>query len=302
MSSMKWAASASFASFSHLRLIGSDCNVPPSSSTLLGGQHVGTSHSSAFTKDVCASFHQSCLKRGANKFTTSSRNMIQPPCKKPRSGHERRASEFLRLHWRKRVPRAASVEHQPQGQRSGFVTFWVEVSQRTRSQLSVFSRVSSLILSFTANSSLFLSYSQDSHFRNRIGIQDGGNRVVSAEAGQKGCQQVSRSEQLQADSSGCEGDGSVWSRPYPEAQRAQRAEMSRLSTPTSLGNPRSAGWPGQFGKSSYIAFFFFFFKSIDSSSSFKDLSPSLGGRFVFPGQFYLSSNLPLSLWNWSAPA
>ena len=119
------------------------CDVPPSPSVLLGGQHVGASPSSAFTKDVCASFHHSSLKRGANKFTASSRNMIQSPCKKPRSGHEREAPELLRLHCRKWVPRAASVEHQPQGQRSGFVPFWVEVSQRTSSQLSVFSRVSS---------------------------------------------------------------------------------------------------------------------------------------------------------------
>ena len=33
---------------------------------------------------------------------------------------------------------------------------------------------------------------------------------------------------------------------------AQRAEMSRQSAPSSLGNPRSAGWPREFGKSSYI--------------------------------------------------
>lgn len=109
------------------------------------------------------------------------------------------------------------------------------------------------IQSFIAKSSLFLSYSQDSHFRNRPEIQDGGKRAVSAEARQKGCQQVSRSEQLQTDNSGCEGDGSVWSRPYPGAQRAQRAEMSRQRAPSSLGNLRSAGWPREFGKSSYIA-------------------------------------------------
>ena len=34
--------------------------------------------------------------------------------------------------------------------------------------------------------------------------------------------------------------------------RAQRAEMSRQSAPSSLGKPRSAGWPREFGKSSYI--------------------------------------------------
>lgn len=223
--------------------------------------------------------------------------MIQSPCKKPRSGHERKAPELLRLHCRKRVPRAASVEHQPQGQRSGFVPFWVEVSQRTSSQLSVFSRVSSFychsrqILRYsyhtaktlTAETELGSRMEEDERFLQKLG-----RKAVSK------CLDLNNCRQTTADvrNTGLYGVDLIQGHGGTEGWDEQ------ANAPSSLGNPRSAGWPREFGKSSYITIkkkkvSWFFLK-------FQRFEPKFRRELCF---FLSAFTSPLisSLWNSSPP-